>query len=106
MSGIFIDGDEGSYAELLVAPELIGGYILHTIYVPPAARGKGHGADLLQRVLTSVPEDLPITLAAVPDKDCPIDVIAWYERHGFTHTRSGVMMERSAQRARQERAYG
>lgn len=93
---ILLEGPHDSYAELIVSEGIIEGYVLHTIFVPRAHRGKGLGARLLQRALDAVPDDLPILLAPVPDSDCPIDVTAWYERHGFVRTRSGAMMERPA----------
>lgn len=94
MSSILLEGPHGSYAQLIVSEGIIDGYILHTIYVPARHRGKGLGAQLLQRAFDAVPDDLPILLGPEPDSDCPIDVVEWYKRHGFAWTRSGVMMER------------
>lgn len=99
MSAVILEGPEDSWAELIIIPNL--GYVLHTIFVPHRARGKGLGRKLLERVVRAVPDDFPIMLAPVPDADCPIDVAAWYERHGFEWTRSGAMMER-----RHRRTYG
>lgn len=91
MSSVSLEGPKDSYAELIVIPGV--GYVLHTIFVPPSARGEGLGRQLLERAIGAVPTDLPLLLAPVPDADCPIDVVAWYERYGFVWTPSGAMME-------------
>ena len=98
---ILLEDEGASYAQLIVADE-IGpamfdggdGYILHMIFVDPPLRGRGIGTRLLRRALNAVPDDVGLVLAPVQREDCPIDVVAWYERHGFVWRRSGHMMER------------
>lgn len=91
---------EGRHLGLLaLAGERVA--ILHTIYVNTRSRGKGHGRKMLEAALREADENgVTLLLAPVPDRDCPFDLVAWYERHGFRWTDCHQMMERSPDRAR------
>lgn len=87
--------DDDAYAELLWFPAPFSSWVLHQIHVPPFQRGRGLGRALLDAVLDYADSrGEPVMLGPAPSADCPIDVEAWYARHGFTWTRSGAMMER------------
>lgn len=93
-----LEGAAGSYARVArfhVLPALV----LHDIYVPDLARGQGYGRALLIRAIAVADEaGLPLMLAPVQTRFCPIDLEAWYTRHGFVVTPSGAMMERPCPR--------
>jgi GNAT superfamily N-acetyltransferase len=59
--------------------------ILDEIQLIPSQRGKGLATGALQNCITLCAERscTGIILNAVPQKNCPIDLVAWYERHGF-----------------------
>lgn len=93
MTSTLIEGECGSYAELIEVIDM-DMVILHTIYVPFSARGQGLGNKLLQASIEwATSREKLLLLAPVPDTNVTFDVRAWYVRHGFVSTPSGMMME-------------
>lgn len=71
-------------------------HMIHRINVPESARGKGHGTTLLKEIIEDADQEgVMLILGPSPSGGLDFDqLVAWYERYGFTWTRSGAMMER------------
>lgn len=73
--------------------------MISRINVPMPARGLGVGTKLLRQILDDADaERVTLVLGPSPSDGLDFDqLVAWYQRHGFSWTRSGAMMERLPQ---------
>lgn len=71
-------------------------WLIHRINVPSPARGKGYGRAVLRDICADADaEGVPLILA--PESSGGLEqkeLVAWYRRHGFEWTRSGMILYR------------
>ena len=82
-----VDGPRGrAYARVSLWPEPLG-WVLTDIVVPLAHQQQGHGSELLREVTTWADRNArELTLSPAPEGGWMdyAEIIAWYERHGFS----------------------
>jgi hypothetical protein len=76
------NGDPSGYPNVQIKLPL---GILDEILIIPSQWGKGFATPALMHFIQKCIQHLcnGALLNAVPRRDCPIDLVRWYERHGF-----------------------
>lgn len=86
MRNYYMDSETRSIVDIVPGTEMgVTGVVLTRINVPSRYRGKGHGSDILKRVLadadaTNTRIFLEPAASGGLDQD---SLIEWYQRHGF-----------------------